>query len=506
MKKTRGLIAAGHIATAEAAATILRAGGNAFDAAVAGLLASFVSEPCMSSAGGGAFLTAYRPEDRSAVAYDCFVQTPHSKRPPEQIEFLPIEIDFGTAKETFYIGMGSVAVPGTIAGAWKIHADFGSIPMSVIAEPAIHLAKYGVPVDSFQEHDFNLLEPILEMSKPSEVFWRGDRLIQEGEIMTMPEFADCLDHLVREGRDEFYRGEVAKLILQLNAAKGGHLTAEDLAAYEALRRTPLRFPYRDRQILTNPLPSLGGSLIGLVMGQLAKGGAIDFEASSPEEVARFAPILYALDKMPKTAERLALELERMYPGIAKGSGSPSNAWGGTSHFSILDEHGNAVSVTTSNGEGCGHFVPGTGIILNNMLGETALLPNGLHSWAPSTRLGSMMSPTIVLNAEQEAEAVIGSGGAGRIPFMLAQVIYQLIDQGKDVFEAVEAPRMHAIDGVFNLEPGLPFEGMDLPAFERILPWESRSLYFGGVHAVLKRKGSLQAQGDARRGGVTLEVS
>ncbi len=505
MQKTRGTIAAGHIATADAAATILREGGNAFDAAIAALLASFVAEPCMSSAGGGAFLTAYNPSERAAFTYDCFVQTPRQKRSPEQVEFLPIEIDFGTAKETFYIGMGSVAVPGTIAGIWKIHEDLGSLPMSVLAEPAIHLAKNGVPVDSFQEHDFNLLVDILAVSKPSEVFWRGDRLIKEGEVMYMPEFADCLDHLVREGQQEFYQGEIAKQILKLNESKGGHLTAEDLANYQVARRTPLRFQYRDHHVLTNPLPSLGGSLIALVLAGLSIKGDISFPSGSAEEVERLAPILHALDQIPKTPQNLVAELAGYYPHAGPALGSESTAFGGTSHFSILDEHGNAVSVSTSNGEGCGHFVPGTGIILNNMLGETALLPNGLHSWETSVRLGSMMSPTIVLDAAENAEMVLGSGGAGRIPFMLAQVIYQVVDQHLGIEAAVNAPRMHAIDGVFNLEPGLPFEGLNLPPFQQILPWEAQSLYFGGVHAVTKRGNALAAIGDTRRGGVQVRV-
>ena len=505
MQKTRGHIAAGHTATAEAAATILREGGNAFDAAIAALMASFVSEPCMSSAGGGAFLTAYNPRDRQAFTYDCFVQTPARKRSPEQIEFTPVELDFGTAQETFYIGMGSVAVPGIIAGIWKLHADLGSLPLRVLAEPAIDLARNGVLVDAFQEHDFHLLEPILAVSKPSEVFWRGDRLIAEGETMYMPDLADCLDHLVREGQEEFYRGDVAKLILRQIEDLGGHLSAEDLAGYAVHRRAPLQFPYRDRTLLTNPLPSLGGSLIALVLGHLAAGGPIDFPIGSAEEVVRFAPILYQPDRLPKTPAHLARELQALYGSAGPASERHSNAWGGTSHFSILDEHGNAVAVTMSNGEGCGHFVPGTGIILNNMLGETALLPNGLHSWEPSIRLGSMMSPTILLDSEGAAELVLGSGGAGRIPFMLAQAIYKVVDQGADVHTAVTTSRMHAIDGVFNLEPGLPWEDVALPPFGKVLPWEKPSLYFGGVHAVHRYRGALVAEGDRRRGGVWTEV-
>lgn len=504
MHKTQGLIAAGHHATAEAAAVVLEAGGNAFDAAVAALLASFVAEPCMSSAGGGAFLTAFRA-DGAAFTYDCFVQTPRNKRPAEEVEFFPVELDFGTAKETFYVGLGSVAVPGTIAGCWKIHRELGRLPLHVVAEPAIRLAKEGVQMDAFQYHDFCLLKPILELSKPSPVFWRGDRLIKEDEVLKMPEFADCLDHLVREGEDEFYKGEVAKMILGLNDAKGGHLTAEDLASYEVPRYEPLRVRYRDRTLLTNPLPSLGGSLIAIVLARLAAGGEVHASVGSPEYVSRLAEIFSVLDRMSKTPANLAAELHRWYPNLRMAAGSSSQKLNGTSHFSIIDGEGNAVAVTTSNGEGCGHFVPGTGIILNNMLGETALLPNGLHSWEPNVRLGSMMSPSILLDAENQAEAVLGSGGAGRIPFMLAQVIHQMVDYGMNIHDAVKFPRMHCNEGIMNLEPGLAREGQMPSEVERVLAWEKTSLFFGGVHGVQRIGARMEAEGDARRGGVTRTV-
>ena len=501
MSKTRGHIAAGHSATAEAAATILQEGGNAFDAAIAALLASFVAEPCMSSAGGGAFLTAYRP-DGVSFCYDCFVQTPRNKRPVDEIEFFPIEIDFGTAKEVFHIGMGSVAVPGTIAGIFKIHEDLGSMPMREIAEPAIQLAKEGVVIDAFQDHDFHLLKDILAVCKPSPVFWNGDHLISTGETMYMPEFADCLDFIVREGQDEFYKGDIAKLILKMNDERGGHLTAEDLAAYTVPRRQPLRVPYKDRSLLTNPLPSLGGSLIALALQAFASQGPVDFPIGSTEEVARFAKVLSALDRLEKTPRNIAAALQRAFPNLPIPLQQPNDAkLGGTSHFSILDEHGNAVSVTTSNGEGCGHFVPGTGIILNNMLGESALLPNGLHSWAPNTRLGSMMSPSILLDAHNQVEMVLGSGGAGRIPFMLAQAIYKVVDQGADIHEAVNSSRMHIIDGICNLEPGLPADAPMPAEVREVVAWEKQSLYFGGVHAVMRNGMDIDGQGDERRGGV-----
>ncbi|MEM7039480.1 MAG: gamma-glutamyltransferase, partial [Bacteroidota bacterium] len=278
MGKTRGLIAAGHSATAEAAASILREGGNAFDAAVAALLASFIAEPCMSSAGGGAFMTAFK-QDGTALMYDFFVQTPMRKRPADEVEFFGVDLDFGTTTERFYIGMGSVGVPGTIAGCFRMAEELGSLPMKELAVPAIELAKNGLPIDAFQFHDFELLEPILAVSKPDPVFWDGDRLRKTGEIMANPDLGDCLEHLVREGVQDFYLGDVAKLILKLNDQRGGHLSAEDMSQYAIQQSAPLIFPYRDRTILTNPLPGLGGAIIALALAKLEAAGPVRYEAA-----------------------------------------------------------------------------------------------------------------------------------------------------------------------------------------------------------------------------------
>lgn len=504
MQRTKGIVAAGHKGTAEAAAAVLREGGNAFDAGVAAFLASFVAEPCMSSAGGGAFMTAYK-SDGTARVYDFFVQTPQRKLPMDAIECLPVTLDFGTAKEIFHVGMGSVGVPGAVAGLFQIHKDLGSLPMSVLAEPAIELARKGVEVDSFQYHDFGLLEPILSLTKPSPVFWKENRLIRAGERIVMPELADCLELLVREGSDAFYKGDIAKKLLQLNQDKGGHLTQSDLDAYTVGIRKPLEFRYRDRKILTNPLPSLGGSMIAIMLAMLEDQGLVDYAPCSTSHVQRLMTVASAIDTIPRTPKDLAEHLSRWFPEQSSPVQHQATKIGGTSHFNILDAEGNAVAISTSIGEGCGHFIPGTGIILNNMLGELALLPHGLHSWEEDVRLGSMMSPTVVLDHEGCAEVVIGSGGAGRIPSMIAQVLHYLIDHNKDVHSAVGAPRLHWINGVCNLEPGLPTNVPAPESLKQEVAWDEQSLYFGGTHTILRQGHQMEAVGDPRRGGVMLQV-
>ena len=505
MRKTRGLIAAGHMATAETAASILREGGNAFDAAVAAFLTSFISEPCMNSAGGGAFMVAYAKNGTASV-YDFFVQTPKHKRPREEIQFFPIEVDFGTTTEIFHVGMGSVGVPGCIAGVFQMHEDLCSLPMNVLAEPAIHLARNGVEVDGFQHYIFCLLEPVLALNKKiSQVFWRNGQLIKEGDLMYMPELADCLDYLAREGADAFYKGEIAKKLILLSEARGGHLTAEDLEAYQVQIHSPFQFHYRNRRVITNPLPSLGGSLMALMLAMLEAKGSVDYSPLSRAHVERLMEVCSDTSQIVKTPQGLIEHLLQWYPDQSFAASHQSVKIGGTSHLSILDEDGNAVAISISNGESCGHFIPKTGILMNNMLGESALLPNGLHSWEEDVRLGSMMTPTIVLDKENNAELVLGSGGAGRIPFMIAQVIHYVVDHGMEIEEAINAPRLHCHDGLCNLEPGLPTD-IQIPHFLReLIFWEKQSLFFGGVHGICFQNNRMQAEGDQRRGGVMLQV-
>ncbi|MBF0276487.1 MAG: gamma-glutamyltransferase [SAR324 cluster bacterium] len=504
MGKTKGLIATGHPATAEAAAIALRAGGNAFDAAISAFMASFIAEPGMSSVGGGAFLAACK-NDGTALIYDFFVQTPQHKRPIEEIEFLPVELDFGTAKETFHVGMGSVGVPGSVAGIFKMHSDLASLPMGILAEPAIELARKGVVVDHSQDHDFHLLEPILALSKSSPVFWRNGQLLGEGDMMYMPELAECLEMLIREGADAFYQGEVGKHLLAINKEKGGHLTQKDLSEYRVSIHKPLEFFFRDRRIVTNPLPSLGGSLIAIALKLLETKGSVNYAPSGREHVERLMEVCSVLDTIPRTPGGLAKELARWFPDSDSPVKTHSTKIGGTSHISIMDGDGNAAAISTSNGEGCGHFIPNTGIFLNNMLGESALLPGGIHSWEENVRLGSMMSPTVVFDHKGRTEMVLGSGGAGRIPSMIAQVIHYVVDHGLEITEAVSAPRLHWIDGVCNLEPGLCKEVRAPRSLIKMLPWEKQSLYFGGVHAILRRGETMDGEGDRRRGGVILRV-
>jgi gamma-glutamyltranspeptidase/glutathione hydrolase len=481
---SNGTIAAGHNKTAEAAALILKEGGNAFDAAIAAFFASFITEPCMSSAGGGAFANILTATGES-IYLDFFCQTPKQKRPISDIDFEPMVVNFGETTETFHVGMGAIAVPGIIAGIYHIHENYATMPMQVLLEPALDIARNGVLINDFQFFDIRVLESI--MTKEEEcrkIFYPDGKPIAVGETLRMPAMADYLEYLVKEGKREFYEGEFAKQLVKDSKDKGGFLRLEDMLDYKVNSTKPLSFSYRDKTILTNPLPSIGGTLLGLVMRKLEKSYQGNYQPFSPQHVQNLQQIV---DEV--------FRIERTVPNLDK-------KWGSTSHFNIVDKEGNAINITMSNGEGCGYMVPGTNVMLNNMLGEGSLLPNGFHSWTNNTRLSSMMSPTLVINEEGAFEIAIGTGGASRIPAAIAQVLHYLIDFKMDVSEAVHAARLHNEHLELNLEPD--FVGKHLQEDQlNVVNWEEPSMFFGGVHTIQKKGNTMYAAGDSRREGFSL---
>jgi len=416
-------VAAGHKLTADAAVEILKAGGNAVDAAIAAFLVSWVAEPCMTGGGGGAFATLFTETGRP-VLFDFFCQTPLKKRPLEEVEFFPVEVHFSDLTEVFHVGKGSTAVPGNVAGVFALHQYFGRMAMEELVQPAIEHAKNGVVVNEFQRLDFELLHGILELDeRGKEIFFPNGELIETGESIYLPRLADFLYCLGREGRDFFYKGEIAqKIASDYGASSGGYLNREDFENYEVIIRKPLKFNYKGNNILTNPLPSIGGSLIVLGLAQLVKF-PVPASPLSIQHLEQLMEVLEKLDGQSRQPEDLNLALQKLFelPVISQNGISPKR--GSTTHFNIIDQWGNAIALTSSLGEGCGYFVENTDIQLNNMLGESALLPNGFHSWMPNIRLSSMMSPTIILDEMGQIKAVMGSGGAGRIPSAILQVLH-----------------------------------------------------------------------------------
>jgi gamma-glutamyltranspeptidase/glutathione hydrolase len=514
MGKTRGMIAAGDRATAVAGQAILELGGNAFDAAIAAMLASFVVEPTLTSAGGGGFLLAHTQEGQNLL-FDFFSQTPRQKKPSAEIDFRPVDVDFGDAIQTFHMGLGAIAVPGTIAGAFRIQKALGRLPLAVVAEPAIAYAENGFSLSSFQDFCINqLLHPILlALPEGRKIYAPNQQLLKAGDRVYMKDFANTLRQLVRYGDREFYQGEIAHQFIQDCQERGGHLSLEDLSEYRVIIRRPLQFNYRGYLGLTNPPPSSGGALIAFALSLLSEIDLAGFQPRSREHLDLLATVM----RLTNVARQDGYDANLYEDNIAEFFLQSShlspyqeelrNKFGSTTHISVIDSDGNAASVTTSNGEGSSYVIPGTGIMLNNMLGEADLNPGGFHRWPCDRRLSSMMSPTLILN-EQKPYIVLGSGGSNRIRTAILQVISNLIDFQLPIQEAIEMPRVHWEENVFNLEPPVSAdlaESLQLTATENVILWQEKSMFFGGVHGVQKdRLGAFSGAGDSRRGGVVAE--
>ncbi len=512
----RGAVAAGHPLTAEAGARVLREGGNAVDAAVAAVLTSFVAESPLTGLGAGGFMLVHDP-DREDVLLDFFVEVPGRTLGGRRSELVPIPVYFTPeSPQVFNVGAASCGVPGTVAGLAAALERFGSVPLAELVRGPARLARDGVEVNAQQAFIFHILEPILtHQPEGAEIYAPDGRILGEGDRFRSRELGDALERYGAEGPDPFYRGEVARAISDWVVERGGTLGRDDLAAYEPRIREPVRATYREHDVLTNPPPSSGGVLIAFALALLELAGASDLAsivaAMEEAQVARTETFFHGLYEEGFSTrflapERLAAAAARVRDGARppeRGEADGTDRLGSTTHITAVDGVGRCAAVTCSNGTGSGVIVPGTGVHVNNMLGEEDLNPLGFHVTPAGRRVTSMMSPTVVLR-DGQLEVGLGSGGSNRIRSAVLQTIIRVIAQGMDAQDAVSAPRVHFEAGAVQAEPGVDEHGLDVLAQRsyQLVRWQERNLFFGGVHAVVRdpASGALSGGGDPRRGG------
>jgi gamma-glutamyltranspeptidase / glutathione hydrolase len=489
----RAVVAAGHPITADAGARVLREGGNAVDAAVAAVLASAAAEPLLTGPGAGGYLLV-AGDGVEPTVLDFFVAAPG--RGADQSARAPLEavdVDFGDAIQVFNVGPASCGVPGVPGGLAAALGRWGTAALADLVAPAAALLREGVALNEQQAFIAFILSPIMRSTPECAALWApGGRLLQEGDVFRNEELAASLERLGREGAAPFYTGDIAAALSAWVRERGGLLTREDLAAYEVVPRTPVRMRYRDREVLTNPPPNAGGILLAYALGRLdhapAPPALRDVLAAMEAAQAERTPEFMAALDAPGFEERFL-----------------SSRLGGTTHISVLDASGMAATVTCTNGEGSGVLVPGTGIHLNNIMGEEDLSPLGFHRDPPGRHMPSMMAPTVVLR-EGEVELVLGSAGSNRIRSALLQTIVGAVDHGMDARDAVEAPRLHVEANNLYAEPGVPIEELG-PTGHELVRFRSRNVFFGGVQAIRRdpRTGEVSGAGDPRRGGVAVVV-
>jgi gamma-glutamyltranspeptidase/glutathione hydrolase len=510
MKEKRGIVAAGHNFTAQTASEILRQGGNAFDAIVAAMVTACVAEPVIASPGGGGFLTAM-PAGTAPIVYDFFAHTPCQKLSEDRVDFHPIVANFGTASQVFHIGMGAMATPGFVRGLFQIHRERCRMPLAEIVQPAIELASNSIEINPFQALISRIVSPIL-LATPEALAAHASPsdptcLIREGEFHHQPQLADFFDLLVHEGESIFYAGEIGQRLIEDSRSMGGTLRQDDLLNYQVIKRDPLNFTYRQTKLISNPLPSLGGTLIAFALGLLQTHPLGAFTPGSESHLRHLSRVMRLTQEgrerdQSQMAELLSPEIHRRYQSIIQDQTISKR---GTTQISIADAEGNLASMTLSNGEGCGYMIPDTGVMMNNMLGEEDLNPGGFHHWQENQRLSSMMAPSLLLTKAGDA-VVTGSGGSNRIRSALLQVISNLLDFSMSPEEAVSHPRIHFEADLLSLEPGIPTESADAieDEFPKQQRWQEKNLFFGGAHTVIRnRKGSFSGIGDERRGGVCM---
>lgn len=516
MGEMKGAVAAGHQATAEAGAAILAEGGNAVDACLAAAFASWVAESPLTGPGGGGFLLVHRAQDRKDRVLDFFVSTPGSGRRGRAAEMEAIDVDFdGSSSQVFLVGPASCAVPGTVAGLEAAHRAFARVPWGRLLEPAIELARNGIELTPQQAYLHAILDLILRHTAEGREIYGRERRLTRGEKLLMPDLARTLETLADGGARELYAGDLGRNVVEHVQGNGGALTRRDLAEYRVIWRRPTRAAFEGHDFVSNPPPSSGGVLIAYALALLerlpADGGPGSAEAVRAlvevmRETARarrgaFAGDLYrgGLARRLCSDENLrsaVARIERGWPTEREQAGAP-----GTTHISVVDANGNAASLTASTGSGSGVVVPGTGIHMNNMLGEYDLNPGGTEA-RPGRRLTSMMAPSIVLRGAAP-RLVVGSAGSIRLRGAILQLVVNVVRHRLPVEEAIATPRVHVDDGHVHCEGGA--DPGELDRLERLgyelIRWRRRNLYFGGAAAVeVRDDGSLHAAGDPRRGG------
>jgi len=485
-------------------------GGNAIDAALASAFVTLATEPGIVSLAGGAYVAVW-PAGDAPVVVDGNVEMPGRGGDPDRLGggIRELSTDYGGGV-TMYVGPGSVATPG-IVPAFAVAAErYAVLPWARLVAPAVEAAR-GYPLGAAAARYLGHVADSLFAEDDEArrlVEGPGGAAPQAGQPCTNDLLVETLARLADEGPALFADGDVGRALVEAMGDQGGLITADDLAAYEPAVRTAHRLAVGDWEVATNPPPAVGGPMLALMLGELARrpphwtwDDAIEIQRrvlGYRASVHDLSPDLEAdgLDLLARIGDR----------GLDALHGSSS-----TAHVSAVDSEGNACAVTMSSGYSAGLCIPGTGVLLNNTLGEIELNRRGLHALRPGTRLASNMAPTTGRTrggADGDGRALaIGSPGADRITTALMLVLGQGCLHGRDLGEAIAAPRLHLRlqDDRFVVEHerdaaiAAAVARAGLPAHEYPEP----HMYFGGVGAALETPdGDLLAAGDGRREAAT----
>jgi gamma-glutamyltranspeptidase/glutathione hydrolase len=526
----------GMVATQEAVASrvgvdILRRGGNAVDAAVAVAFALAVTLPRAGNLGGGGFMLVHDAAGGSTHAIDYRETAPAASH---RDMFLDDEGEVDRARARF--SHASAGVPGTVAGLALALRRFGTLPLANVMAPAIELAREGIRVTPDLAQSLAArIERLSRDADTARVFFDADEEpLAAGDLLVQADLATSLQSIASSGEDAFYRGDIAHRIEEEMRREGGLITREDLASYRAVVRAPVIGQYRGYTIASMPPPSSGGvhliQILNLLqpfpIGFLGHNSADTIHLMAEAMKLAYAdrskhlgdsdfwPVPVAGLVSPAYADALRtgirMDLARPSHDIAPGS-PPGYESSDTTHFSIMDRHGNAVSntYTINFSYGSGLMVAGTGILLNNEMDDFSAKPGVANAYGllggeanriePRKRPLSSMTPTLVLK-DGKAILATGSPGGSRIITTTAQVIMNVVDHGMNIAEAVHAPRVHHqwLPDVLRIEEGLSLDTVDLLRARGHAPLLKSTM--GSANSVMRIEQGFTGVADPRRAG------
>jgi len=492
---------------AEAALEVQARGGNAVDCALAASLLTMNTEPGVCALAGGAYVTVWGP-DSDPVTIDGNVAVPGRGLDANERGHgtARVELDYGGGIETL-VGPGSVGVPGSLAAVECAWQRYGRAAWADLLAPSIAAADDGFPLSSACHYYLGYSGvPIFGRSRDGfEALHEDGQLRDAGSLIRVPHLADSLRHIADEGAGVFYRGELGRQIVDHVRAGDGMLTYEDMQSYEAVVRPALVVESGDWRIASNPPPAIGGSVLGAMLAAFARTGHRRWNKKALADLIRIQhrcldyrrEHLDLADDVGEAADRL-LELARS----GRMTGPYTSA--STVHTSAVDDSGLGCAVTASSGYGAGEMPEGTGLWLNNCMGELELNRRGLDAGPIGSRLPSNMAPTVCRTVEaglERAVMAVGSPGADRITTALLQALVARFVFDWPLQEAIAHPRLH-VDTSGAKDRLMVEPGMDIP--ETALPvnhFDTTSMYFGGVAAAhYDGSGQFGVAADPRREG------
>ena len=492
----------------DAGAAVANRGGNAVDAAIAATLSSMCTNLGIVAPGASGFITIWR-EGENPVVIDAYAEMPG--RGLSSVEFgrgmKEAFFDYGGGTTTM-VGYGSVATPGMFAGLGLAAEKYGNLSWSEIVTPAQQQVKTGFPLSGVAAEYFSYTHQAIFGWHPDSyraIHKEDGSHLRVADRVLLAELTQSLQLIAEQGVDVLYRGELGQRITAEIQANQGLLTAEDLAHYQAIERSPIRINFGDWEIATNPVPAVGGTCLAAMLLLMDKRSLQEWNATTVKEIAEIqqAVLQYRSNYLDQATESIIdREAARLLSMAAKNDWEQLSKSPSTIHISAVDSDGLACSITASSGYGSGVMAGGTGLWLNNSLGEMELHPQGLHDLTPGTRLSSNMAPTICRHADGRVLA-IGSPGASRITTAIAQVLFNCISLNLPLEQAISNPRLHF--EVFDDAPAIALEtGLDTNELNLATrQFEGLSMYFGGVQAALYHptEGLVAAADPRRTGGI-----